>query len=1824
MIKTMQRAIGVGLLCAAAAQASTTHIDFNSDPVAAGLVTSIAGTVAQWVPTDGLAYDAVTNANDGYLQLTSAANSQTATIIFPDFDAGAVVQGFSFDCWVRIGNGTTTPADGFSISYSRSPLPSTILYNSSTPGNSDAEEGTRTGIAVGFDAYDNGTTPPDLRGLDIWVDGVQVAQFPMPNLNGTVTDPTSLQTGPNDGTGNPDILGWAHCVVTLSTNGVLNVFYKDTQVLTNFASGFVPGPGQLVLAGRTGGLNQNQDVDQITITTTVAQNVLAGPATGIGDGVSVTFYDSGSGVVDTTKSATVSIDGAAAVPASAVVKNGTTTSVIYYGYPTLFVAGSVHHVVATVTDTFGRVTTTGSLQFTVGAFSTVPAVAVTGVDTSKVGFLIKPWQSGIEPNNPWWADEQLAGLHGAINPLCDLTSATNNGYFNYSGVINFNYTNANTQAFNENGNFQVSNGYEESQLPGIVTDPNISGTPANTNVDNSSLEVLCYLHFPSGGVYEMGVNSDDGFDVTVGTNPEDWGALSLGAFGLPANGYNAGRGASDTTFSFIIPAAGYYPFRLVWENGTGGANLEWFVVQPGGNKVLLNDLDPTNTTGITAYYGGPALPAYVSQLVPNPDTTTPAANALSARLTDRGTTVSASPITLSLDGTPVSGAVISQGGGITTISAPPGFLMSVAAHTAQLVYSTSAGGPFTNTWKFTVSSFLLSSWAVPASSVDTTKPGFRIMPYQSHYWPSSSGAQNNTVQYTLEQLAGLHGLNSADLTTATDAGAIDYTNVINFDLNGANNGDFQAGAGYPDGPFPGLDLNGTPPIANIGNQSIDVRVFLRFATAGVYTMGVNSDDGFAVYAGANPADLTTSALLGSFNAGRGASDTIFSFLVLTPGIYPFRMIWENGDGAGPGNGANCEWFSVLANGTKILLNDPDPTNTTGVTAFYAGPALPAYISALCPAPGATGVSPLHAAAGLSLNTFGVQLTDGSTTVTPASIEVFINGTAMTPTVSPKVSGVTTVTLPGFLPAGTNFAQFVYSTSGGGPFTNTWGFTAASNTLPILNGAWAVTGVNTANKGFKYRPWQSAGQANTVLWTEEQLAGLHGPNNADLSILNDGKYFDYLGVVNFDIGTSADGDFTTGRPAGYTDINFPGIPGANGVTDNSSFEILTWLQLSQVGVYTMCVNSDDGFKVTVGPNPADLFAKDLGDFNAGRGSGFDAGTAFSFIITNAGFYPFRLIWENGGGGCNCEWSIVQPNGDRILINDPAAPANTFVSAYYTGPAAPAGIEIVEPTPGATDGLGSMMVRLNDGSTSVTPGSITLTINGVVVTPTIVQANGITTITLDGLTAGVQTNTLVYSTSAGHFTNTWTFTETVSSTTPIDGITLSTNLWTPPGSGSNPGFALKVYQAPNTNIFNGWQTIARMADMALHGLYEVNVADLTEFTNNGVLWLTNGVINYASNDPTPATPPGAGNFQASTFPDALFPGLGLYTPPNSTYFTNGTTTMNYSAMEVKAFLEFASPGYYVMGVNSDDGFRLTEGDQGAPGKSPLFVLAPASAAGEMTAMYTSQADEGGNIGFGGNPPSTTPIIGRVVLANPIDASTALVNASALSGNIAFIQRGVVGFAVKAKAAQDAGAVAVIIANNAANDAGNEFPGTMGGADATVTIPCLFVNYQNGTNLIAMGTTDTSSPIIARITAQDCSPILGKIDETKGSSDVLFGITVPAAGVYPFRLIWDNGNGGCNLEWFVRDLVLGTYLVNQPGSPVKAWITRNVNYVGALPAPRLNDAYVSGGNVVISWTGQGELWEAYSIHGPWFKSTYQANPSAVVLNPFLPVRYFRVRQY
>jgi Zn-dependent metalloprotease len=120
--------------------------------------------------------------------------------------------------------------------------------------------------------------------------------------------------------------------------------------------------------------------------------------------------------------------------------------------------------------------------------------------------------------------------------------------------------------------------------------------------------------------------------------------------------------------------------------------------------------------------------------------------------------------------------------------------------------------------------------------------------------------------------------------------------------------------------------------------------------------------------------------------------------------------------------------------------------------------------------------------------------------------------------------------------------------------------------------------------------------------------------------------------------------------------------------------------------------------------------------------------------------------------------------------------------------------------------------------------------------------------------------------------------------------------------------------------------------------------------------------------------------------------------------------------------------------------------------LFINSPASIAGECAAAPAQ---------FG--PPLTeTGVTGDVVLAqDPSDAAgpsttdscSPLTNAAEVAGNIALADRGTCGFAVKVKNAQNAGAIAVVIGNNAVGP-----PAPMGGVDPTITIPSVMIGLVN----------------------------------------------------------------------------------------------------------------------------------------------------------------------
>ena len=129
----------------------------------------------------------------------------------------------------------------------------------------------------------------------------------------------------------------------------------------------------------------------------------------------------------------------------------------------------------------------------------------------------------------------------------------------------------------------------------------------------------------------------------------------------------------------------------------------------------------------------------------------------------------------------------------------------------------------------------------------------------------------------------------------------------------------------------------------------------------------------------------------------------------------------------------------------------------------------------------------------------------------------------------------------------------------------------------------------------------------------------------------------------------------------------------------------------------------------------------------------------------------------------------------------------------------------------------------------------------------------------------------------------------------------------------------------------------------------------------------------------------------------------------------------------------------------------------GKRPmLLVNSPAGIAGEYSMVGAA---------FGASI-TATGVTGDVVLVEDPTAPTGdgceqpFVNAAAIAGNWAMIDRGTCTFAVKAKAAQDAGAIGLIVANNAAGLP----PNPMGGADASVVIPIVGISLADATTLKA----------------------------------------------------------------------------------------------------------------------------------------------------------------
>ncbi len=178
----------------------------------------------------------------------------------------------------------------------------------------------------------------------------------------------------------------------------------------------------------------------------------------------------------------------------------------------------------------------------------------------------------------------------------------------------------------------------------------------------------------------------------------------------------------------------------------------------------------------------------------------------------------------------------------------------------------------------------------------------------------------------------------------------------------------------------------------------------------------------------------------------------------------------------------------------------------------------------------------------------------------------------------------------------------------------------------------------------------------------------------------------------------------------------------------------------------------------------------------------------------------------------------------------------------------------------------------------------------------------------------------------------------------------------------------------------------------------------------------------------------------------------------------TRFIYDDSAKKGWIEMASDSDRLTSATNPENVVFTGGNTTAFGASflakmpRLLVTSPTAAAGTYSVGLASFGQALGAAG----------VSGTVVAANPsdpggstsTDGCSALSISSAVAGKIALINRGSCNFTVKVKNAQNAGAIAVVIADYDSTLP----PNGMSGTDATIVIPAVRVGQNDGTKLRA----------------------------------------------------------------------------------------------------------------------------------------------------------------
>lgn len=514
-------------------------------------------------------------------------------------------------------------------------------------------------------------------------------------------------------------------------------------------------------------------------------------------------------------------------------------------------------------------------------------------------------------------------------------------------------------------------GYEGLDAPNDYKgDPTVK--PRGDIRNNFTMHLQFYFHAPKAGKLQFAIASDDPGNLFVSTdaNPAKKVEVAREPSWNPVRAFGGGDPTAPTRRTVVTDGKDPSPRPINWSQYfTVTANQVLYV------EALANEWGGGDNLAVAFRYDGdpdfaddgiPIEGKYTST-IDRADIAKAAAVAVVASpvgfdivivngVGATGTKINAGSVKVELNGAAVATTVNSTATGAKINYANPSIFAPNSKHKVKLTATDTGGSALTLEQEIAIQNYGLLSKdiKIPDAAVDKSKVGFRWRVFQNNDHRENSNAKTErALAGQLVDGSGAPYPNHADPSAQGNAAGsgkklgnadnalieFDIPTVVNWDQGGGSNGAFT-----PDEQMPGI------PGIEGGTDGIAGEVFAYVELPkGLIRMGVNSDDGFKTTAGLNPADSASAILLGEFNGGRGASDTIFTFVAEEAGIYALRTIWEEG-----GGGANIEWFTFKADGTKVLLND---VANGGLKAYrIATVQTPAALVSRSPTPGAYEVA----------------------------------------------------------------------------------------------------------------------------------------------------------------------------------------------------------------------------------------------------------------------------------------------------------------------------------------------------------------------------------------------------------------------------------------------------------------------------------------------------------------------------------------------------------------------------------------------------------------------------------------------------------------------------------------------------------------------------------------------------------------------------------------------------------------------------------------------------------------------------------------------------